>query len=161
MEKNLKLNYKRTLIIGFAFFSILMVWQGYNAYCPLYLKTLLYSILVEKNATEYQMKCWNARFKWYFIKWAFRKIKHLDSDADIADARECFANLDKIEVVLSGSINVKLDNKYYLDSLLSKANVVGTPGSGFGPAGEHYFRLTAFGTKENTIRAIERIRERM
>ena len=53
MEKNLKLNYKRTLIIGFAFFSILMVWQGYNAYCPLYLKTLLYSILVEKNATEY------------------------------------------------------------------------------------------------------------
>ena len=53
MEKNLKLNYKRTLIIGFAFFSILMVWQGYNAYCPLYLKTLLYGILVEKNATEY------------------------------------------------------------------------------------------------------------
>ena len=53
MDKKLKLNYKRTLIIGFAFFSILMVWQGYNAYCPLYLKTLLYGILVEKNATEY------------------------------------------------------------------------------------------------------------
>ena len=53
MEKTLKLNYKRTLIIGFAFFSILMVWQGYNAYCPLYLKTLLYKILVEKNATDY------------------------------------------------------------------------------------------------------------
>ena len=49
----------------------------------------------------------------------------------------------------------------FFDSLLSKANVVGTPGSGFGPAGEHYFRLTAFGTKENTVRAIERIRERM
>ena len=53
MDKKLKLNYKRTLIIGFAFFSILMVWQGYNAYCPLYLKTLLYGILVEKNAIEY------------------------------------------------------------------------------------------------------------
>ena len=49
----------------------------------------------------------------------------------------------------------------FFDRLLEKANVVGTPGSGFGPAGEHYFRLTAFGTKENTIRAIERIRERM
>ena len=53
MEKTLKLNYKRTLIIGFAFFSILMVWQGYNAYCPLFLKTLLYRILVEKEATQY------------------------------------------------------------------------------------------------------------
>ena len=49
----------------------------------------------------------------------------------------------------------------FFDRLLEKANVVGTPGSGFGPAGEHYFRLTAFGTKENTIRAIERIREMM
>lgn len=42
---NLKLNYKRTMIIGFAFFSILMVWQAYNFYCPLYLKTLLNSFL--------------------------------------------------------------------------------------------------------------------
>ena len=49
----------------------------------------------------------------------------------------------------------------FFDLLLTKANVVGTPGSGFGPAGEHYFRLTAFGTKENTIRAIDRIRERL
>ena len=49
----------------------------------------------------------------------------------------------------------------FFDRLLAEANVVGTPGSGFGPAGEHYFRLTAFGTKENTIRAIDRIRERM
>ena len=49
----------------------------------------------------------------------------------------------------------------FFDRLLTEANVVGTPGSGFGPAGEHYFRLTAFGTKENTIRAIDRIREGM
>ena len=52
-EKTLKLNYKRTLIIGFAFFSILMVWQAYNFYCPLFLKTMLYDTLVEKNATQY------------------------------------------------------------------------------------------------------------
>lgn len=46
----------------------------------------------------------------------------------------------------------------FFDHLLSKANVVGTPGSGFGPSGEGYFRLTAFGSKENTIEAIERIK---
>lgn len=49
----------------------------------------------------------------------------------------------------------------FFDELLEKANVVGTPGSGFGPHGEGYFRLTAFGTKENTIKAIERIKKVM
>ena len=47
----------------------------------------------------------------------------------------------------------------FFDNLLEKANVVGTPGSGFGPSGEGYFRLTSFGTKENTIEAIERIKK--
>ena len=46
----------------------------------------------------------------------------------------------------------------FFDQLLEKVNVVGTPGSGFGPHGEHYFRLTAFGSRENTIEAIERIK---
>lgn len=46
----------------------------------------------------------------------------------------------------------------FFDYLLERANVVGTPGSGFGPGGEHYFRLTAFGSRENTIEAMERIR---
>ncbi|MBO4396772.1 MAG: LL-diaminopimelate aminotransferase [Eubacterium sp.] len=45
----------------------------------------------------------------------------------------------------------------FFDKLLKEANVVGTPGSGFGPSGEGYFRLTAFGTAENTKRAIDRI----
>lgn len=45
----------------------------------------------------------------------------------------------------------------FFDYLLKEANVVGTPGSGFGPHGEGYFRLTAFGTYENTLEAIERI----
>ena len=47
----------------------------------------------------------------------------------------------------------------FFDKLLEEANVVGTPGSGFGPCGEGYFRLTAFGTKENSIEAIERIKK--
>ena len=46
----------------------------------------------------------------------------------------------------------------FFDFLLNKANVVGTPGSGFGPSGEGYFRLTAFGSYENTLEAIERIK---
>lgn len=46
----------------------------------------------------------------------------------------------------------------FFDKLLNEANIVGTPGVGFGPSGEGYFRLTAFGTKENTIEAIERIK---
>ncbi len=46
----------------------------------------------------------------------------------------------------------------FFDYLLEKANVVGTPGSGFGPSGEGYFRLTAFGSYENTVAAIERIK---
>ncbi|MCI8941062.1 MAG: LL-diaminopimelate aminotransferase [Dorea sp.] len=46
----------------------------------------------------------------------------------------------------------------FFDHLLERAHVVGTPGSGFGPSGEGYFRLTAFGSYENTVAAIERIK---
>ncbi|MBR6237921.1 MAG: LL-diaminopimelate aminotransferase [Lachnospiraceae bacterium] len=45
----------------------------------------------------------------------------------------------------------------YFDLLLEKANVVGTPGSGFGPSGEGYLRLTAFGDKDRTKEAVDRI----
>lgn len=47
----------------------------------------------------------------------------------------------------------------FFDYLLEKANVVGTPGSGFGPSGETYFRLTAFGSYESTVEAVDRIRK--
>ena len=46
----------------------------------------------------------------------------------------------------------------FFDYLLENANIVGTPGSGFGPSGEGYFRLTAFGTYENTLEAVKRIK---
>lgn len=52
----------------------------------------------------------------------------------------------------------KMTSWDFFDYLLENGNVVGTPGSGFGPSGEGYFRLTAFGTKENTLKAIERIK---
>ena len=47
----------------------------------------------------------------------------------------------------------------FFDYLLERAGVVGTPGSGFGPSGEGYFRLTAFGSYENTLAALERIKQ--
>ena len=46
----------------------------------------------------------------------------------------------------------------FFDYLLENVNIVGTPGSGFGPSGEGYFRLTAFGSYENTVEALERIK---
>lgn len=44
----------------------------------------------------------------------------------------------------------------FFDKLLHEVNIVGTPGAGFGPCGEGYFRLTAFGSRENTERAVAR-----
>jgi len=49
-----------------------------------------------------------------------------------------------------------MDSWAFFDKLLSEINIVGTPGVGFGPSGEGYFRLTAFGSKENTQEAIRR-----
>lgn len=47
----------------------------------------------------------------------------------------------------------------FFDCLLERVNVVGTPGSGFGPSGEGYFRLTAFGSYENTVEAVDRMKK--
>jgi len=50
-----------------------------------------------------------------------------------------------------------MDSWQYFDLLLQKASLVGTPGAGFGPAGEGYFRLTAFGDKDRTREAMHRL----
>ena len=47
----------------------------------------------------------------------------------------------------------------FFDQLLYEANVVGTPGVGFGPSGEGYLRLTAFGDKEDCMEAMYRIKK--
>ena len=46
----------------------------------------------------------------------------------------------------------------FFDKVLNEANVVGTPGSGFGPSGEGYFRFSAFADRENVLEAMERIK---
>ena len=48
-----------------------------------------------------------------------------------------------------------------LRQLLNEAHVVGTPGAGFGPGGEGYLRLTAFGRRDQTEEAVERIKTRL
>ncbi|GGG10063.1 LL-diaminopimelate aminotransferase [Paenibacillus abyssi] len=52
-----------------------------------------------------------------------------------------------------------LNSWAFFDKLLSEAHIVGTPGVGFGQSGQGYFRLTAFGSRENTEKAVERIRK--
>ncbi|WP_110955931.1 LL-diaminopimelate aminotransferase [Anaerosinus massiliensis] len=54
-----------------------------------------------------------------------------------------------------------LDSWSFFDKLLNEVHIVGTPGAGFGPSGEGYFRLTSFGNRENTERAIERIKNKL
>lgn len=53
----------------------------------------------------------------------------------------------------------KMTSWEFFDYLLEELNIVGTPGSGFGPSGEGYFRLTAFGSAENTVKAMDRIKK--
>ncbi|MBE0575822.1 MAG: LL-diaminopimelate aminotransferase [Desulfuromonadales bacterium] len=48
----------------------------------------------------------------------------------------------------------------FFDKLLHECHVVGTPGSGFGPSGEGYFRLSAFGDRDNVTTAVQRIKEK-
>ncbi len=54
-----------------------------------------------------------------------------------------------------------MDSWTFFDKLLAEAHVVGTPGVGFGPSGEGYFRLTAFNSRENTIKAVQRLEDRL
>jgi len=69
---------------------------------------------------------------------------------------EVFGGVDAPYIWLKTPDNMKSWD--FFDYLLEELNVVGTPGSGFGPSGEGYFRLTAFGSAENTARAMGRIK---
>lgn len=84
------------------------------------------------------------------------------------NARLIYDGLKEAGYTVSGGVNAPyiwlktpdgMTSWDFFDYLLDRANVVGTPGSGFGPSGEGYFRLTAFGSHENTVKAMDRIRE--
>ena len=84
----------------------------------------------------------------------------------LGNAKVIKEGLAKAGFEVSGGVNAPyiwmktpngLSSWEFFDLLLDKAGVVGTPGSGFGPSGEGFFRLTAFGSRENSEQAIERI----
>lgn len=84
------------------------------------------------------------------------------------NAHYIYKGLKEAGYEVSGGINAPyiwlrtpdgLTSWEFFDWLLTRANVVGTPGSGFGPGGEHYFRLSAFGSHENTAEAVKRIKK--
>ena len=84
------------------------------------------------------------------------------------NARILYEGLKELGYTVSGGVNSPyvwlktpdgMTSWEFFDRLLEVANVVGTPGSGFGPSGEGYFRLTGFGTKEATLEAIERFKK--
>ena len=96
-------------------------------------------------------------------KQILENIKYYQENAKIIKTGLQEAGFEVFGGVNSPYIWLKTPNNMkswkFFDKLLEEANVVGTPGSGFGPSGEGYFRLTAFGTQENSIEAIKRIKE--
>ena len=70
---------------------------------------------------------------------------------------ECFGGVDAPYIWLKAPDH--MGSWEFFDLVLDRANVATTPGSGFGPSGEGYVRLTAFGDAGDTVRAVDRIRE--
>ena len=84
------------------------------------------------------------------------------------NARIIASALDELGIYYTGGTNspyiwLKCPNGMgsweFFDLLLKEANVVGTPGEGFGENGAGYFRLTSFGDRESTVEAVERIKK--
>ena len=87
-------------------------------------------------------------------------------DYYMKNASYILEHLNAAGYTVSGGVNApyiwlktpeNLTSWEFFDKLLHEAKVVGTPGVGFGPSGEGYFRLTAFGKFEDTVEAMERI----
>ncbi len=87
-------------------------------------------------------------------------------DGYLSNARVIREGLEKAGFTVFGGVNSpyiwlktpgQMGSWEFFDALLSRAQVVGTPGAGFGAAGEGYLRLTAFNTPENTQAAVDRI----
>lgn len=99
-----------------------------------------------------------------------QKQIHENLDYYIQNARVISDAFDKMGIWYTGGKNspyiwLKCPNGMgsweYFDFLLKNAGVVGTPGEGFGKNGEGFFRLTAFNTHENTVKAVEKIKSVM
>ena len=85
----------------------------------------------------------------------------------LENARLIKSGLEELGITCYGGVNAPyiwlktpdgMGSWQFFDKLLNDCHVVGTPGSGFGPSGEGYFRLSAFGSRENVLEAISRLR---
>ncbi len=129
---------------------------------------MLHSLWARRHGTKYngapyiQQKAGEA----VYSKQGQKEIRGLVSYY-MENAKVILAGLKDAGYSVSGGVNAPyiwlktpdgMKSWDFFDRLLENANVVGTPGSGFGPSGEGYFRLTAFGTHENTKEAVDRIK---
>ncbi|MDR1628909.1 MAG: LL-diaminopimelate aminotransferase [Oscillospiraceae bacterium] len=101
-----------------------------------------------------------------FTETGFAQIKE-SIDYYLENARMIAATLTSLGIPFTGGSNSPyiwlqcpngLSSWEFFDFLLSKYNIVGTPGAGFGENGEGFFRLTAFGSRENVMKAMERLK---
>jgi LL-diaminopimelate aminotransferase len=88
------------------------------------------------------------------------------SDFYLTNARLVRESFEKLGFATSGGvhspyiwIHVNQDSWEFFDYLLDRAGVVITPGSGFGKCGEGYIRASSFGSRENTVKGMEKIAE--
>lgn len=63
--------------------------------------------LYKKNANEYQMKKWSDNFRWYFVYWAFRKVRYMSTDAEMNSARDAMRELKR-----AGVLNDPMDARW-------------------------------------------------
>lgn len=139
-------------------------------------------VAYDKNGKEYPVKpLWNRRQSTKFngvsypVQKAAAAIYTEEGKKEVADviayylenAKIMRESLTEIGYEVFGGVNapyvwVKTQNEMsswdFFDKVLNEANVVGTPGSGFGPSGEGYFRFSAFADRENVVEAMERIK---
>ena len=138
-----------------------------------------------KSGEEYQLnKLWNRRQTTkfngvpYVIQQAVAAVYTQEGQKQIKETIDYYMTnasiiregLKSIGLQVFGGVNAPyiwlktpkgLSSWEFFDKLLNEVNIVGTPGSGFGPSGEGYFRLTAFGSRENTEEAVERIKSKL
>ena len=129
----------------------------------------LHSLWARRHGTKYNGAP-------YIVQKAGQAVYSPEGKKQLADqvayymknAKVIYQGLKEAGYTVSGGVNAPyiwlktpngMDSWKFFDYLLEEANVVGTPGSGFGPSGEGYFRVTAFGTYENTVEAINRIKK--
>ncbi|MEE0929363.1 MAG: aminotransferase class I/II-fold pyridoxal phosphate-dependent enzyme, partial [Acutalibacteraceae bacterium] len=127
----------------------------------------LYDVWYRRQATKFNGVSWPVQCAAaaVFTEEGQKQIKENISYYQ-ENARIIAATMDKLGIWYTGGVNspyiwLKCPNNMgsweFFDFLLEEANVVGTPGEGFGKNGEGYFRLTSFGDREATKEAVARI----